>query len=339
MRAYPTDNYENIAIIGNSSYDIKFMYYLFKSQGLNVIFDPIFEIDKADLEKDKILKNIAYFFGSRGPILFDDKMLRQLFEENGINKNITIPELSSSNIINQIKFCMESDAVYVCNSYGKISKYMSFILGYLMAKKQEIFFWDDIDESEWLMSSITQNDNNGLKETVVFPLEIVRVFAFPYLFNIDNKGEKKGVQRNTSFNINAEEIIETIPKTVVFLGSLRKQLYAIKNQAYEFKKNGYNVLAPKISKVKKDNNGFIIFEDDESDDSIIIEKDFLEKCLKSEKIIVCDSNGYIGNTVMLELGYLIGKGKKISFIEEPTEKWVIETVNYLVNQNKKIRKR
>ena len=42
---------------------------------------------------------------------------------------------------------------------------------------------------------------------------------------------------------------------------------------------------------------------------------------------------------MLELGYLIGKGKKISFIEEPTEKWVIGTVNYLVNQNKKVRKR
>lgn len=70
------------------------------------------------------------------------------------------------------------------------------------------------------------------------------------------------------------------------------------------------MLAPKISAVKKDANGFVIFEDDESDDPIVIEKDFLEKCLKSEEIVICDSNGYIGNTVMMEIGYLLGNGKK-----------------------------
>ena len=81
-------------------------------------------------------------------------------------------------------------------------------------------------------------------------------------------------------------------------------------------------------------NGFIIFEDDESDEPIVIEKDFLVLCLKSEEIVVCDSNGYIGNTVMMEIGYLLGKGKKIKFVEEPTEKWLIDTVEYLEKQTK-----
>lgn len=99
------------------------------------------------------------------------------------------------------------------------------------------------------------------------------------------------------------------------------------------------MLAPKISAVKKDTNGFIIFEDDESDEPILIEKDFLEKCFKSEEIVVCDNDGYIGNTVMMEIGYLLGKGKKIKFIEEPIEKWVMATINHLEKQMETVAKR
>ena len=37
---------------------------------------------------------------------------------------------------------------------------------------------------------------------------------------------------------------------------------------------------------------------------------------------------------MMEIGYLLGKGKKIKFVEEPTEKWLIDTVEYLEKQTK-----
>lgn len=332
MRNSPTENYESIALIGNSPYDIKFMHYLLESQGVKGIYDSNFEL--SDLDKDDILKKIAYYFGSQGPLLIDNNGLRQLFEKYDIKEIVSVPYLNAKDIINQLNFCLQCDVVYVCNSCGEISKYISFILGYLMLKKQEIFFWNDIDESEWLMSSITKNNDHGFKETIVFPLEMVIVLAFPYLLNKDNSDKKYGVPRNTTFSINAEEDVETLPKTVVLLGSLRKQLDTIRNKAYEYSKKGYTVLAPKISAVKKDTNGFIIFEDDESDEPIVIEKDFLEKCLKSEEIVVCDSDGYIGNTVMMEIGYLLGKGKKIKFVEEPTEKWLIDTVEYLEKQTK-----
>ncbi len=330
MRNFTTDNYEQIALIGNNSYDIKFMHYLFESQGIKNNYDTKFEL--SDLDKDDILKRIAYYFGSNGPMLIDNIMLRNLFERYGITESVSIPELNAKDIINQIEFCLQSDAVYVCNSCGEISKYVSFILGYLMANNQEIFFWNDIEESEWLMSSMTKNSDHSFKETVVFPLEIVRVLAFPYLLNKDTNDKKNGISRNTIFNINSEAVIETFPKTVVFLGSLRKQLDTIKNQAYEYQKNGYTVLAPKISAIKKDMNGFIILEEDESDEPIVIEKDFLEKCLKAEEIVVCNHNGYLGNTVMMEMGYLLGKGKIIKFMEEPTEKWVKTAVEYLEKQ-------
>lgn len=64
------------------------------------------------------------------------------------------------------------------------------------------------------------------------------------------------------------------------------------------------------------------------DNPIEIESDFLENCLKSESILICDKEGYIGNTVMFEIGYLLAKKKKIEFIEEPMEKRLINVVNY-----------
>ena len=126
MRNSPTDNYDSIALIGNSPSDIKFMHYLFESQGVKVVYDSNFEL--SDLDKADILKRIAYYFGSSGPILIDNKGLRQLFEKYGINETISIPKLSAQDIINQINFCLQSDVVYVCNSCGEISNYISFIL-------------------------------------------------------------------------------------------------------------------------------------------------------------------------------------------------------------------
>ena len=101
-------------------------------------------------------------------------------------ENLLLPNLSSEDIIKQINDCLKSDAVYVCNSNGNLDKYTMFILGYLMAMEQEIFFWNDIDESEWLMSCISKKNSNGYKEVVQFPLEIIRNFAYPYLFKRKN---------------------------------------------------------------------------------------------------------------------------------------------------------
>ena len=117
------------------------------------------------------------------------------------------------------------------------------------------------------------------------------------------------------------------------LGSLRKQLISIKEKALQLEEKGYKVLAPKLSNVKTDEKGFIIFEDDVSDNPIIIESDFIENCLKSEGIIVCNKDGYVGNTVMFEIGYLLAKKKNIEFIEEPNEQWLRDVIDYFSKLN------
>lgn len=339
MRKEPTDDYIDFALIGNNSYDMLFMKYLFLSQNVNTYYCDKYKI--GDEEKENTLRNIAYYFGTKGPILIDDKGLRKIFDDNGIPRTSILPNLSSEDIINQIDNCLKSDAVYVCNSNGNLDKYTMFILGYLMAMKQEIFFWNAIDESEWLMSCISKNNNNGYKEVVQFPLEIIRTFAYPYLFKkyklkmlpgkyseiiVDDEGNI-GVDRNLQFNLHVENQKDE-KNTISLLGSLRKQLIVIKTKKLQLEENGYKVLAPKLSNVKTAENGFIVFEDDESDNPISIESDFIEKCLKSENILICDKDGYIGNTVMFEIGFLLAKKKKIEFIQEPIENWLIDVVNY-----------
>lgn len=350
MRKEITDGYIDIALIGNNIYDMLFMKYLFLSQNINSYYCDKYQID--DEEKEIILRNIAYFFGTKGPVLIDDIELRKIFDDNGIPKKSILPNLSSEDIINQIDNCLKSDAVYVCNSNGNLDKYTMFILGYLMAMKQEIFFWNTIDESEWLMSCISKKNNNGYKEVVQFPLEIIRTLAYPYLFEkyklkmlpgkygeiiVDDEGNI-GVDRNLEFNLHVENQ-EDEKNTISLLGSLRKQLIVIKENKIQLEKNGYKVLAPKLSNVKLSENGFIVFEDDVSDDPIVIEADFIEKCLKSENILICDKDGYIGNTVMFEIGFLLAKKKKVEFIQEPIENWLIDVVDYFSGLDKTLSKR
>ena len=189
-------------------------------------------------------------------------------------------------------------------------------------------------------------NNNGYKEVVQFPLEMIRTFAYPYLFKdkksnlppgkygklIVTKDGNFGVDRNTEFNLQVENQ-KSRKNTLVLLGSLRKQLETIKEKALQFEKNSYKVLAPKISNIKNDKNGFIIFEDDLSDNPITIESEFIEDCLKAESIIVCNKDGYVGNTVMFEIGYLLAKKKNIEFIQEPSEVWLADVVNHFTELN------
>lgn len=344
MRKEITDGYIDIALIGNNIYDMVFMKYLFLSQNVNSYYCDKYQMD--DEEEEIILRNIAYFFGTKGPILIDDKELRKIFDDNGIPRKSTLPNLSSEDIIKQINDCLKSDAVYVCNSNGNLDKYTMFILGYLMAMEQEIFFWNDIDESEWLMSCISKKNSNGYKEVVQFPLEIIRNFAYPYLFKkeklkmqpgkygeiiVDDEGNI-GVDRNLEFNLQVENQ-ESKKNTISLLGSLRKQIESIKEKILQLEESGYEILAPKLSNIKTDENGFIIFEDDVSDNPIIIESDFIENCLKSESVVVCDKDGYVGNTVMFEIGYLLAKKKNIKFIQKPSEIWLADVVDYFSKSN------
>ena len=78
MRKEPTNDYVDFALLGNNIYDINFMNYLFLSQNVNSYYCDKYKID--DGEQKNILRNIAYYFGTRGPILIDNKGLRKIVD-------------------------------------------------------------------------------------------------------------------------------------------------------------------------------------------------------------------------------------------------------------------
>lgn len=341
MRKNVTDNYNTVSLIGNNSYNICFMSYLFSTQGVETLYSNKYKI--YDNSKDNVLKNIAIYFGTQGPLLIDNDGLLKLFSKYQIS-NISEEQIfTSDDIINQLEMCLQSDFVYVCNCNGELDKYMMFMLGFLMAKNVELCFWNEIDKSEWLISCMT-NEKRVIGKVVQYPLEIIRSLAYPYLFQnlktnlksgkygklIIEENDKYGVELKSDFELNICNQTE-IENTASILGSLRKQLNSIYENSIRLQENGNKVLAPKISSVKCDENGFVFFEDDISDDPTIVERDFLEQCLKSEYILVSDKDGYIGNTVAFEIGYLLANNKNIKFLEEPNEKWISDTVNYYSN--------
>lgn len=347
MRKNVTDCYKKIALIGKNIYDINFMHYLIASQNISSVYNFKYAVNDSD--KLKIIKNIAYYFGTRGPFLINDDGLRKIFNDNGISRTVDLIELSSEDIINQINMCLESDAVYVCNSDKTLDKSTMFILGYLMSLEQEIFFWNEIDESEWLMSCILKKTlaGGGYKEIISFPLDFIRSLAYPYLFKgvetnikpgkyqglvITETGDY-GIDRNTEFNLPLNSYFVKKSNTVCLLGSLTKQLNTIKKYTKYFQSIGYEVLAPQISKIRRDISGFIIFDDDKSDNPITIESNFLEKCMMAESLVVCDKDGYIGNTVMFEIGYLLGKNRCIEFIEPPRDGWLLDVINFYLKED------
>lgn len=339
MRINATDDYNNFALLGNNAYDIRFMHYLFLSQNVSSCYCEKYKLDGL---KDLNIRKLAYYFGNNGPLLIDNKGLVKVFEDNCVPRISDLPRITSRDIIDMIDMCLKSDVVYVCNRSGFLDRYTMFILGYLMAMEQEIFFWNDIDESEWLMASICKKNNNGYKEVVQFPLEIIRTCAYPYLYKKEKRKmdyqKELGVDRNLEFSLNVENQ-ESENNTVTLLGSLRKHLTFIKEKALELNSFGYKILGPNLGSVKTNENGFVVFEDDISGDPILIESDFIEKCLKSERIIVCDKDGYVGNTVMFEIGYLLAKNKKIEFTQQPNDKWLINVVKHYSNLDMKLQYR
>lgn len=112
-------------------------------------------------------------------------------------------------------------------------------------------------------------------------------------------------------------------RTTTILGSFNKHYETICKTAKYFEKNGIKVLAPKITTIKQNEGGYAVLQTDQSTEPIILERDFLKNCINSDFVYVCNQGGYLGKTVMLELGYMLGKGQEVFFMERPEEERLI----------------
>ena len=108
--------------------------------------------------------------------------------------------------------------------------------------------------------------------------------------------------------------------TVGIVGSFRRHLPEITKAHRMFTDAGFKVLAPRVIREVVDPTAeFVLFEG-EKDDPVALEGGYQGALLESDAVVCCNPNGYIGGSVMLELGRLAGERRaEVYFTDPPAE--------------------
>jgi len=106
---------------------------------------------------------------------------------------------------------------------------------------------------------------------------------------------------------------------VTLSGSFRKHLNYILEVKNKLESGGVIVLSPRFVKPKNPNEEFVVFQGEEGLSPLELERYHLNSIKNSDALIVCDPNGYVGASALLEIGFANALGKRIIFIEKPEE--------------------
>ena len=108
-------------------------------------------------------------------------------------------------------------------------------------------------------------------------------------------------------------------RSVVLTGSYRKYWLYISKVKQNLLENGVKVLSPRYDTIKNPGADFIEFEGEEDMSPLEIMRYHLSMIGSSDALIVCDVDGYVGASTLMEIGYAHGIGKRIIFTEKPEE--------------------
>lgn len=106
---------------------------------------------------------------------------------------------------------------------------------------------------------------------------------------------------------------------VTLSGSFRKHLDYILEIKKKLEKNGTKVLSPRFVEPKNPGEEFVVFKGEENLSSLELERYHLNSIVNSDALIVCDPEGYVGASALLEIGFAQAIGKRIIFTEKPQE--------------------
>jgi hypothetical protein len=79
------------------------------------------------------------------------------------------------------------------------------------------------------------------------------------------------------------------------------------------------VLSPRFTTPKTPGVEFVVFQGEEGLSPLELERYHLNSIKNSDALIVCDPNGYVGASALLEIGFTHSLGKRIIFTEKPEE--------------------
>jgi len=106
---------------------------------------------------------------------------------------------------------------------------------------------------------------------------------------------------------------------VTISGSFRKHLDYILKIRKQLVEKGVEVLSPRFTEPKNPGEEFVVFGGEEELTPLQLERHHLDSIAKSDALIVCDPEGYVGASALIEIGYAHFLGKRIIFTEKPEE--------------------
>lgn len=106
---------------------------------------------------------------------------------------------------------------------------------------------------------------------------------------------------------------------VTLSGSFRKHLPYILDVKDRLEKTGAIVLSPRFTKPNNPGEEFVVFTGEEGKSPLELERHHLDSIDKSDALVVCDPEGYVGASALIEIGYANSLGKRIIFVEKPQE--------------------
>lgn len=108
-------------------------------------------------------------------------------------------------------------------------------------------------------------------------------------------------------------------RQVTISGSFRKHLKQILELKKFFLKQGVKVLSLRFTDPKNPGDEFVIFTGEENLTPLELERYHLKSISRSDALIVCDPEGYVGASALVEIGYAQALSKRIIFTEKPNE--------------------
>ncbi len=106
---------------------------------------------------------------------------------------------------------------------------------------------------------------------------------------------------------------------VTISGNFRKHLDYILKIKKELESKGIEVLSPKFTKPKNPGEKFVVFDGEEGLNPLELERYHLKSISQSDALIVCDPEGYVGASALLEIGFANAIGKRVILVEKPEE--------------------
>lgn len=82
---------------------------------------------------------------------------------------------------------------------------------------------------------------------------------------------------------------------------------------------GVKVLSPRFIEPKNPGEEFVVFRGEENLSPLELERYHLNSIINSDTLIICDPDGYVGASTLLEIGFTQSLGKRIIFTEKPQE--------------------